>query len=46
MITDPVDAPLQSTLVTAVVAVMGAGCVTTTAVAVAVHPLASFRVTV
>jgi hypothetical protein len=46
MITDPVEDPLQTTLVIAVVAVMGAGCVMVTAVAAAVHPLASFTVMV
>ena len=45
MITDPVDAPLQSTLVTAVVAVMGAGCVMVTGT-VMLQLLASFTVNV
>jgi hypothetical protein len=43
--TDPFVPPLQVTLVTAVVAVMGVDCVIVT-VAVVVHPFASVTVTV
>src|ERR1035437_5138207 len=45
MTTDPVDAPLQSTLVIAVVAVIAVGCVIVIATVVA-HPFASVTVNV